>query len=107
MKRIAEGVAILRQKDNTPVVLVQNYAASDSVMMKASYASYLAANASLRKAYKELKQQGVQNIYLLEKEKILLGEEGMIEGAHPNDLGTMVYARAYIGMLRKILGCKK
>ena len=107
MKRIAEGVAILRQKDNTPVVLVQNYAASDSVMMKTSYASYLAANASLRKAYKALKQQGVQNIYLLEKEKILLGEEGMIEGAHPNDLGTMVSARAYIGMLRKILGRKK
>ena len=106
IKRITEGIAILRQKNNTPVVLVQNYAASDSVMMKASYASYLAANAALYKAYKTMKRQGIKNIYLLEKEKLVLGEEGMIEGSHPNDLGTMVYARAYTDILQKILGRK-
>ena len=75
-------------------------------MMKASYASYLAANAALYKAYKTMKRQGIKNIYLLEKEKLVLGEEGMIEGSHPNDLGTMVYARAYTDILQKILGRK-
>lgn len=106
IKRITEGIDILRQKNNTPVVLVQNYAASDSVMMKASYASYLAANTALYKAYKTMKRQGIKNIYLLRKEKLVLGEEGMIEGSHPNDLGTMVYARAYTDILQKILGRK-
>lgn len=107
VKRITEGVNILRQKDNTPIVLVQNYVASDNLMMKTSYASYLAGSASILKAFKALKQQGVKNIYLLEKEKIVLGEEGMIEGSHPNDFGSLVYARAYTDMLKKVLARTK
>lgn len=107
VKRITEGINILRQKDNTPIVLVQNYVASDNLMMKKSYASYLAGSASVLKAYKALKQQGVKNIYLLEKEKIVLGEEGMIEGSHPNDFGSLVYARAYTDMLKKVLARTK
>ena len=107
VKRITEGINILRQKDNTPIVLVQNYVASDNLMMKKSYASYLAGSASVLKAYKALKQQGVKNIYLLEKEKIVLGEEGMIEGSHPNDFGSLVYARAYTDMLKKVLSRTK
>ena len=107
VKRITEGVNILRQKDNTPIVLVQNYVASDKLMMKTSYASYLAGSASVLKAYKALKQHGVKNIFLLEKEKIVLGEEGMIEGSHPNDFGSLVYARAYTDMLKKVLARTK
>lgn len=107
VKRITEGVNILRQKDNTPIVLVQNYVASDNLMMKTSYASYLAGSVSVLKAFKALKQQGVKNIYILEKEKIILGEEGMIEGSHPNDFGSLVYARAYTDMLKKVLSRTK
>jgi glycerophosphoryl diester phosphodiesterase len=106
VKRTTEGVTLLRQQRSAPIILVECYAASDSVMRNNSYARYQAANLSLRKAYQTLVQQGVKDLYLLGQQHLDLGEEGMIEGTHPNDLGCMVYAEAYTRMLRSVIGTK-
>ncbi len=106
INRITTGVGILRAKHQTPIILVENYEASDSVMMRTNYMRYKEANKSLRTAYEMLLIKGVKDIYLLPHDYLDLGEEGMIEGTHPNDIGCMVYAKAYTNMIRSVIGTK-
>ncbi|MBO1363497.1 hypothetical protein JHU38_06880 [Prevotella sp. A2931] len=104
--RVAEGVKLLRQKSNAPILLVENHELSDSVMHAKAYKLYRRGNEALCEAYKELKKEGVDNLYLLPHDRLDLTEDGMIEGVHPNDIGSMIYAQAYANALKAIVGPK-
>lgn len=104
--RALEGVRLLRRKTAAPILLVENHELSDSVMHAGAYRPYERGNKALREAYRKLKQAGVANLYLLTHDQLDLTEDGMIEGVHPNDIGSMIYAQAYTKALRAIVGPK-
>lgn len=106
MERASNGIKTIRKKSNAPIVLVENYEHSDSIMMRTNFLRYQKANEALRKAYLSLIGEGVRDLYLLDHSQLNLGDEGMIEGVHPNDLGNKVYANAYTKTLRRIVGTK-
>lgn len=101
-----EGVRLLRQKTNVPILLVESHELSDNVMRANAYKPYKRGNEALREAYKMLKKEGVDDLYLLTHDRLNLTEDGMIEGLHPNDIGSMIYAQAYANALRAIVGPK-
>ena len=102
-----EGVKKLRAKSGAPILLVENYAAPDSIFRHANYENYVVGNMYYRKAFEQLKAEGVKNIYYLTAKEIGFTEDSMIEGTHPNDIGNMQYANAVEKKLRKILHLKK
>lgn len=103
IKRAKEGVMKLRAKSDAPILLCECHPTPDSVFRANVAAKYNRGNAALHKAYDELKAEGVKNLFYMNKADIAFGEEYMIEGSHPNDLGCRAYADAYIKKLREML----
>lgn len=103
IKRAKEGVAKLRAKSDAPILLCECHPTPDSVMRANVAAKYNRGNEALRKAYNEMKAEGVKNLFYLSKDELRFGEDYMVEGSHPNDLGIRVYADAYEKKIREML----
>lgn len=103
IKRATEGVRKLRAKSAAPILLVECHPIPDSVLRSNVNAKYQRGNAALRKAYDQLKAEGVANLYYMPKSDIRFSEDDMVEGGHPNDLGNRAYANAYEAKIREML----
>lgn len=103
IKRATEGVRKLRAKSAAPILLVECHPTPDSVFRSNVNAKYNRGNAALRKAYDQLKSEGVANLFYLPKSEIRFTEDYMVEGSHPNDLGNRAYADAYEAKIREML----
>lgn len=103
LSRAVEGVHRLRAKSAAPILLVENHPIVDGFFLNGVRENYASANSQLRKAYDQLRAEGVEGLYYLTSEEIGVPEEGMIEGTHPNDLGCMAYAEAYERKIREML----
>lgn len=57
----------------------------------------------MKRAFGELRSNGIKNIYLLTKEEINLNIDCMVDGTHPTDAGMLRYAEAYERKILKIL----
>ena len=100
--RLLEGVSILRQKSQAPILFVEHdYANGVSSQQNIDW--YTGANSEQQRAYKALRAQGVKNLYYLSHDELGFTQDSMVEGLHPNDLGMRQYADAYLRKLRKIL----
>lgn len=102
-ERAVNGVHILRQKSDAPILLVESCNQPDSIFNRTTYNLYRKGDALLRKAYEQLKAEGVKNVFYLPSAEIGLTEDAMIEGTHPNDIGNRQYADAYERKLREML----
>lgn len=99
--RLLRGVAILREKSKAPILLVEhNYANSISSQQNIDWQTR--SNGEQRRAYEALQQQGVKNIYYLNREEMQFTQDSMVEGIHPNDLGMRQYADAYLRKIREL-----
>lgn len=56
-----------------------------------------------RRAYAQLKKEGVKNLYYLSREEIGMPTDGMVDYIHPSDYGMEAYAKAYAKAVGKIL----
>lgn len=101
--RAVAGVLTLRGKSNAPILLSECHPIPDSLFRGDVAARYRRANIALRRAYDELKAAGCDNLYYMHSSEIGIGEDDMIEGTHPNDLGCRAYAEAYKRKLREML----
>lgn len=101
--RTLAGVKKLRKKHDAPILLVEHSGYVNELTSEASEESYRVSNIELRKAYRDLLQQGVKDIHYLTKEEIGLTMDAMVEGVHPSDLGMQMYADAYLKKIREIL----
>lgn len=101
--RTIAGVKQIRSKHNTPILLVEHSGYMNDGMSLQNEISYREANAELRRAYKHLQNEGIQEIYYLTKEEIGFTVNSMVEGIHPNDIGMMQYANACNAKIREIL----
>jgi lysophospholipase L1-like esterase len=104
-KRIKESVKQLQQKHpSTPILLVEHSSGNTpNIIDTAKYNEYKQINNVLREVFAHLKEEGIQNIFLLGNKDINLDIEATIDGLHPNDIGMMRYADAYEKIIRNIL----
>lgn len=102
-KRMTAGVRQLRAKSQAPILLMEASAATDSLYLPHLNESYRKADAILRRAYQQLLDEGVKNLYYLTHQELGLSEDSWMEGVHPNDLGNREYADAVEKKLREIL----
>ncbi len=102
-KRIIAGVKKIRQKSSAPILLVESCGSPDSVFCPSINESYRSGDAHLRKAYEQMRSEGIKGLFYLSHQEIGFTEDAMIEGTHPNDIGNMQYAKAYEKKLREML----
>ena len=102
-ERTIQGVHILRQKSNAPILLVEHNGYANEFSSSAAEDSYRKTNIELRKAYNDLKAEGIQELYYLTKEEIGFTQDATVEAIHPSDLGMQIYANAYIPKIKEIL----
>lgn len=102
--RIVASVKEIRAAhQDTPILMVDHAGYSDGIVDAGRKESYEAVNALQDKAFKELKSNGVKNLYRLKYKAIDMGLEDFVDGTHPSDLGMVKYASAYENIIRKIL----
>jgi lysophospholipase L1-like esterase len=101
---IKSAVKQLRIKHiNTPILLVEQPGYTESAIKDERKNATMVVNEIQKKAFYELKKEGITNLYYLSKEEINLQQDDMVDGTHPTDLGMMHYAEAYEKSLREIL----
>lgn len=90
--------------DQTPILLVEDRSFTNTPFFPQRKSHHQKSRAALKKAYAELTDAGIANLYYMDGH-YLLGEdgEGATDGSHPSDLGMIRYADAYEPVLRSIL----
>ncbi|MFC0774981.1 SGNH/GDSL hydrolase family protein [Terrimonas alba] len=104
-KRVRESVNQLQQKHpSTPILLVEHSGGNTlNIIDTAKRNEYERVNNVLRNVFAQLKNEGIQNIFLLGNKDINLNIDATVDGLHPNDIGMMMYAAAYEKIIRSIL----
>lgn len=103
LNRAIAGVKKLREKSQAPILFMEMASSTDSVLIPSRHKDFMKGNVMYRKAYNQLKAEGVKGLYYLNYQELGLTEDAMIEGAHPNDIGNMQYAKAVEKKLAEIL----
>jgi len=90
--------------EHTPILLVEDRSFTNTSFFPKRKVHHQKSRMALKKAYRELLDTGVENLYYLGGDS-LLGNDGeaATDGSHPNDLGMVRYAEAYEPVLRNIL----
>lgn len=88
----------------TPILLVEDRSFTNTPFFPSRKTHHHKSRTALKKAYIELNDSGVGNLYYLDGDH-LLGHDGeaATDGSHPNDLGMVRYADAYEPVLRSML----
>ncbi len=97
------GVKKLRSVSNAPVLLVEHCGNTNELSSLQIKDLYTQTNIRLKKAYKQLQDEGIKGIFYLSHEDLALCMDAMVEGVHPTDLGMRQYADAYLRKVRAIL----
>lgn len=86
-ERTMNGIHILREKTNAPIILVEHAGFSNSDTSEKAIENFTNCNTELEKAYCALLQEGVKDLYLIPHSENAYGIDEMVEGWHPNDIG--------------------
>lgn len=102
--RILASVKSIREKHPvTPIVLAEHAGYTDEQMNPQNRNFYEEVNEILRKAFAQLKSEGIENLYLIPKKDFNQDIETTVDGTHQTDLGMMRYAEGYEKHLRNVL----
>lgn len=99
VRKIRDGVAQLRAKTASPILLVENTAGTPSY----HDASAAHKNALLQKTFNEMRSEGVKGLHYLSCKELSFSADATVDGIHPNDFGMVAVAAAYEKKIRKIL----
>lgn len=102
-KATLEAVRQIRTLHQSPILLVDHVGYTDGFVDKKKYDNYIRANVASKKAFDQLKKEGVRHLFYLSCEKINMPMDGMVDGIHPTDYGMRAYADAYEKVIREIL----
>lgn len=100
---VKQAVLQIREKHNTPILLVEHAGYSNGTTNRKQYETYSRANKGQAQAYKELKKAGIKAIYYLSKEELAYDSDSWVDYVHPSDVGMMRQAAAVEKKLRKII----
>ena len=104
-QRTEPFVRFLRQKKpHTPILMVEGRFYADSWINTARHARNVGNHREFKAAYERLTKAGISGLHYLPADR-LLGDDGeaTTDGSHPNDLGMMRYAEAYVEALKPLL----
>lgn len=104
VKRVCEGVHKLREASDAPILMVESCVAMDTLFRRKRCREYHEGNRHYRAAYGKLRAEGVRGLYYLPAKDLKFTEESMIEGTHPNDIGNLQYADAYLKKIKEMFG---
>lgn len=99
--RVINGVRILRQRHDCPILLVEHSGTSSEFGTELR-TSYKELNRKQKEAFKTLRKMGFKGIYYLSHDKIYPGMDGQVEGVHFNDMGMHRQADAVCTAIRKM-----
>jgi lysophospholipase L1-like esterase len=104
-ERAAPLVRRLRiARPNTPILLVEDRSFTNTPFFPAREERHRTNREALRRAYRQLQDEGIAHLFYLEGEALLGADgEAATDGSHPNDLGMVRYADAYEPALRAML----
>lgn len=100
--RLAHGVALLRQRSEAPILLVEHAGYPGGNMRPELRKSYEDANRELRAVYDSLRKT-VKGLHYLSREELNLSDDAFTDGTHPSDLGMQQYAEACTKKISAIL----
>lgn len=103
VERTVKGVKMLRRHHDCPILLVE-HSGNPQEMTSESKFYHRQLDAELRKAYRQLLDAGVKDIYYMPHEEFSFTLDEMVEGVHPNDAGMLHNAKAYLSKINDILG---
>ena len=103
--RVDPFVRILRKSHpDTPIVLSEGTTYNDAFLVKSRQLRNVESRRALRKAYENLLNDGIKNLYYQIGEGQLGSDgEATVDGTHPTDLGFMRQANVYEFTLESIL----
>ena len=101
--RTLAAVKQIRAKHDEPILIVEHAGYSDDVVHSGKRAIVDSVNMAAKRAYKELKDGGVKNLYYLTREELALTQDMTVDGTHPTDLGMQQQAVAVEKKVREIL----
>lgn len=99
---IFEGVKILRETRDCPIMIVEHSGYVNEVTSEPR-SEFRQTNAMLREGYENLLAAGYKDIHYMTYDEIGMGMDGMVEGIHPNDLGMRRHADGHEKKIRSIL----
>lgn len=105
--RLTEGIRLLRAHTDAPILIVEHDGYTTEETRDISRVEYQTTNVECRKAYEQLKHEGVKGLWYLSHEEIGMSAEATVDDTHASDLGMVIYAKAYTKKIRKILHLKK
>ena len=102
---LINSVNFLRQKHpHTPIVLAEHSSAYTPGFQNIhTMVEYAKSSKVSLEAYKKMKAKGIKNLYLVSARDFGLDVNSTVDYAHPNDIGMLKIAEAYIKQLRKII----
>lgn len=95
-----------RLRPGTPILLTEHPGFSNRETNTARREEDSRVDRAQRRAYADLRREGVKRLYYLSREEIGMPKEGMVDYIHPSDYGMEAYAKAYHKSINKILKLK-
>ncbi len=103
-ERLFMTVRRLRKcRPHTPILLVDHDGYADGAIQPVRKKDYEKLNTILHEVYARLKEEGVSDLWLLEREDLGQDLDSQTDGTHPNALGMVNYTRGYERIIRRIL----
>jgi lysophospholipase L1-like esterase len=102
---ITSTIQNLRVKHpKTPIILAEHSSAYTPGFQNIhTMEEYGRSSKVTRETYQKLKKAGIKNLYFVSAQDFGLDIESTVDYAHPNDIGMMKIADAYIKVLKKLI----
>lgn len=95
---------IRTKRPDVPIVLAQHSSAFTlGFINNGTLNEYGSSSEVVQQSFDKLKKRGVKNIYFLSSKAMGLDINSTVDYAHPNDIGMMKIANAYVEILKNIL----
>lgn len=102
-KMVKQAVLQIRAKHDAPILLVEHAGYSNGTTNQKQYDAYSHVNVAQSEAYKELKREGVKNLFYLSREELDYSPDAWVDYVHPSDWGMVRQAVAVEKKLKKIM----
>ncbi len=98
-------IRFIREKHpEVPIILVETATTVKSAIVEAAKIQKDGQNSELRAAFQKLKNEGVNNLFLIPGEGLIgYDQEGTVDGVHYTDLGFMRYSKRVVDYIRGVL----
>ena len=104
---VLDAVRQIRSKSKTPILLIEHAGYSDANTNPHRREIYTRLNKEQNKAYQELREEGIENLYYITHDELGLTPDSWVDYVHPTDLGAIQYSTVVISKIKEILAEKR